>query len=61
VIDTVAHGLLAGYDDYETVFLVLVVVPSVVGELAFAVWLLLRGGKEAGRAPLAAERPAAST
>lgn len=61
VIDTVAHGLLASYLDYETVFLVIVVVPSVIGELAFAVWLLLRGGKEPQEAALASKRPVPTT
>lgn len=60
VTDTVAHGLLANYADYETVFLVIVVVPSVIGELAFAVWLLLRGGREPSRAALRDEHQVAS-
>lgn len=44
VIDTLANALLSNYAEYETVFLLIVAVPSVVGELAFAVWLLRRGG-----------------
>lgn len=44
VIDTLANALLANYAEYETVFLLIVAVPAVVGELAFAVWLLRRGG-----------------
>ena len=44
VTDTLAHALLANYDDLETVFLVLVAVPSVIGELWLGLWLLLRGG-----------------
>ncbi len=50
VIDTVAHALLINYADYENAFLVIVAGPSVVGELAFAIWLLLRGGKPAALA-----------
>ncbi len=46
VLDTLANALLADYADYETLFLLIVAVPSVVGELSFAVWLLARGGKE---------------
>jgi Domain of unknown function (DUF4386) len=46
VTDTVAHALLANYADYQTVFLVIVAVPSLIGELWFALWLLLRGGKD---------------
>jgi len=45
VIDTLANALLANYDDFATVFLLIVAVPSVVGELAFTIWLLWRGGK----------------
>jgi hypothetical protein len=54
VIDTMANALLANYGDYETTFLLIVAVPSVIGEFAFTIWLLLRGGKqqEALRTPL---------
>ncbi|MEA2009815.1 MAG: DUF4386 domain-containing protein [Actinomycetota bacterium] len=48
VFDTVANALLANYAEYETVFLLIVAVPSVVAELWFAVWLLTRGGVEQG-------------
>ncbi len=44
VFDTVANALFSNYSEYETVFLLIVAVPSVVGELAFTVWLLRRGG-----------------
>ena len=46
VFDTVANALLSNYAEYETVFLLIVAVPSVVAELWFAVWLLMRGGVE---------------
>ena len=46
VVDTAAHGLLANYADYETAFLMIVAVPSVIAELAFTVWLLVRGGRQ---------------
>lgn len=46
VIDTVAHAMLSNYADFENVFLATVAIPSIVGELWFAVWLLMRGGKE---------------
>lgn len=46
VIDTLANALLANYGDYETTFLLIVAVPSLIGEFAFTIWLLLRGGKE---------------
>ena len=43
--DTVAHSLLANYVDYETVFIAIVAVPSVLAEGWFGLWLLLKGGK----------------
>ena len=46
IVDTAAHGLVADYADYADVFLAIVAVPSVVGELWFTFWLLLRGGAE---------------
>lgn len=45
IIDTVAHGVIASYDDYANLFLAMVAIPSVVGELWFTVWLLVRGGR----------------
>jgi hypothetical protein len=45
ILDTVAHGVIAGYDDYANLFLAMVAIPSVVGELWFTLWLLLRGGR----------------
>jgi hypothetical protein len=46
VIDTLANALLANYGDYETAFLLIVAVPSVIGELAFTIWLLSSGARE---------------
>lgn len=45
VIDTLANALLANYDDFEAVFLIMVAVPSVIGELWLGLWLLLKAGK----------------
>ncbi|MFY9916523.1 MAG: DUF4386 domain-containing protein [Nocardioidaceae bacterium] len=45
IVDTVANALLSTYDEHANLFLALVAVPSVVGELGFTVWLLARGGK----------------
>ena len=45
VADTLARTLLADYRSVAGVFLVLVAVPSVIGELAFTVWLLMRAGR----------------
>jgi hypothetical protein len=47
MVDTFAYALLSNYQNYATVFLIIVAVPSVIGELAFALWLLIRGGKTA--------------
>lgn len=46
VVDTSAHFLLSNYDTYADVFLALVAIPSMFGEMAFAIWLLLKGGKK---------------
>lgn len=43
--DTGAHFLLDNYDDYSSIFLVLVAVPSIFGEMALSIWLLVKGGK----------------
>lgn len=40
VVDTVAHLALADYEAWSSTFLVLVALPSVVGELGLTVWLL---------------------
>ena len=43
VVDTTAFSLLPNYTDYAGAFLAMVAIPSVIGELAFTIWLL-RGG-----------------
>jgi hypothetical protein len=45
VVDTTAQFSLASYADYADIFLLLVAVPSILGEMAFAMWLLVKGGK----------------
>ena len=40
-LDTVAHIVLADYESYATVFLAILAVPSIVGELSLAGWLML--------------------
>jgi hypothetical protein len=37
--------VLADYADFENLFLAIVAIPSVIGELWFTVWLLNAGGK----------------
>jgi hypothetical protein len=46
ILDTFANATLSNYADVANVFLVLVAVPAVIGELAFAIWLLAKGGKQ---------------
>jgi hypothetical protein len=48
IVDTSAHFLLADYKAYASIFLALVAIPSIVGEMSFSIWLLVRGGKENG-------------
>lgn len=45
MVDTGAHFLLADYEDYSSVFLALVAIPSIFGEMALSIWLLVKGGK----------------
>lgn len=46
MVDTAANFLLPDYDSFASVFLALVAIPSIIGEMSFSIWLLLRGGKE---------------
>jgi hypothetical protein len=43
MIDTGAHFLLPNYDEYSSLFLALVAIPSIIGEMSFAIWLLVKG------------------
>jgi len=45
MLDTAAHFTLPNYVAYEYIFLALVAVPSILGEMSFAIWLLVKGGK----------------
>ncbi len=45
VIDTAAHIILADYADYETAITTMVIVPAVLAEGWFGLWLLLRAGR----------------
>jgi hypothetical protein len=46
MIDTAAHFIVPNYEQYSSIFLALVAFPSIVGEMSFSVWLLVKGGKE---------------
>lgn len=43
--DSLAQYLLPTYADYETIFLMLVAIPGILGEVALSLWLLFKGGK----------------
>jgi hypothetical protein len=43
MVDTSAHFLLENYAEYQSLFLTLVAIPSICGEMAFAMWLLVKG------------------
>ncbi len=45
MVDTAAHFVLPVYEDYASIFLALVAIPSIIGEMAFSIWLLVKGGK----------------
>jgi hypothetical protein len=45
MVDTAANFLLPNYEDFASIFLLLVAVPSILGEMSFAIWLLVRGRK----------------
>ena len=45
IVDTAAHFLLPNYETYASIFLALVAVPSIFGEMSFATWLLIKGVK----------------
>lgn len=41
--DSFAHLLLPSYDNYKDIFMLIVVIPGVIGELSLALWLLFKG------------------
>lgn len=43
LIDSFANFLLPNYTDYKDIFLLIVAVPGIVGELSLTFWLLLKG------------------
>lgn len=46
MVDTAAHFILPNYETYASVFLALVAIPSILGEMSFSIWLLIKGGKK---------------
>lgn len=45
MVDTSAYIVLPDYAEYASSFLLLVAIPSIAGEMAFAIWMLVKGGK----------------
>ncbi|MBF0280870.1 MAG: DUF4386 domain-containing protein [SAR324 cluster bacterium] len=44
--DTAAHFVLPNYDSYGSIFLALVAIPSILGEMSLSVWLIIKGVKK---------------
>ena len=44
LVDSFGQTLLTDYSDYETLFTGVVFVPAFIGELSFALWLVVKGG-----------------
>lgn len=42
MIDTTAQFVLSNYSSYADIFLTLVAIPSILGEMALSIWLLLK-------------------
>lgn len=45
LIDSFASFLLPGYDAYEAIFALVVILPAFIGEFSMCLWLLLKGVK----------------
>jgi hypothetical protein len=46
IVDGLAKLFMSNYSDYKDVFEVIVIMPSVIGEFSFTVWLLIKGYKK---------------
>ncbi|GGK34416.1 DUF4386 domain-containing protein [Yeosuana aromativorans] len=46
IVDGMAKLFMSNYSDYKDVFEVIVIMPSVIGEFSFSVWLLIKGFKK---------------
>jgi len=51
LVDGFARALMESYASYEGTFLAVVFLPAFVGELAFALWLLVKGVRPPAQAP----------
>lgn len=45
LIDSFANFLLPNYKDYKDIFLMIVIIPGIIGELSLTFWLLIKGRK----------------
>jgi hypothetical protein len=45
IVDTTAQFTFIDYESYADIFLMLVAIPAVLGEMSFALWLLIKGRK----------------
>ena len=43
LVDSFASFLLPSYKNYQEIFLLIVLVPGIIGELSFCLWLLVKG------------------
>lgn len=46
MIDTVAHFVMPNYQAYASIFLALVATTSILGEMAFSIWLFFQKGRD---------------
>ncbi|MFC2088530.1 DUF4386 domain-containing protein [Calditrichota bacterium] len=46
LIDSFANFILPNYVDYKDIFMMIVVVPAIIGELSLTFWLLFKGVKD---------------
>lgn len=45
LVDSFAQLFMSNYQDYASVFMLVVVVPGVIGELSLTIWLLIKGAR----------------
>jgi hypothetical protein len=60
IADTLARAVLSDYASVEGLFLAIVAVPSVIGELWFTIWLLAKAGRHAPEAEAPPETAASA-
>ena len=46
MVDTTAHFILPNYQEHAEIILAMVALPSILGEMGLAIWLLVKGGKD---------------